>query len=100
MIPRTIRPLRRLPISWQHKLRQAAEMAEYYSEALVITEDGMAQLIENTATPDFVEYDRRLAVMQKRWGWGDPELQRLAIRRRFVEHFAGKLSTTKKQGES
>jgi len=87
-VERLIKLLRRLPIKWQHKLRYWAEMANAYSEDLVITER-ITWLIENTDDPDYAEYDRRLALMRERWGVYDNALNRLAVNRRFSEFKRG-----------
>jgi hypothetical protein len=85
-----IRLLRRLPIKWQHKLRLWGQMAEYYSEMLVLTEgEGTMALIEGRTDPDFAEYDRRVTAMQARWGIYDADLQRYVTNRRWVEFKLG-----------
>jgi hypothetical protein len=75
----------RFPLRWKHWLRGTLQMAEFWSTLLVVSEDvKLCELIENTDTPDFEEFDRRLNEVRKAWGKHDSHIESYAVRGRLM----------------
>ena len=72
-----------LPLSLRHKIRAWALSFEHFTSKMVMDES-ILMLIENTDSPDFVEFDKKLEAMRKRWGIYDADLEGLAVVRRLV----------------
>ena len=76
----------KLPLRWKHWIRGQAEMAEFWSGLLVLEDStSLLMLIENTDTPNFVEFDRRLSEVKKAWGKHDSMLEGLSVRQRLLK---------------
>jgi hypothetical protein len=59
-------------------------MAEFWSTLLVVGEDiKLCELIENTDTPDFEAFDRKLDEVRKAWGKYDSHIEGYAVRGRL-----------------
>jgi hypothetical protein len=76
----------KLPLRWKHWIREQARMTECWSELLVLEDStSLLMLIENTDTPNFAEFERRLSEVKKAWGKHDSMLEGLSVRQRFLE---------------
>ena len=76
----------KLPLRLKHWIRAKAQMAEYWSTSLVLEDStSLLMLIENTPTPDFVEFERRLREVKHAWGKHDSFLESLSVRQRFLK---------------
>jgi len=76
----------KFPLKWKHWLRAKLEMAEYWSERLVLEDSWeLCKLIENTDTPDFETFDRKLGEVKKTWGKYDSYIAGLEVHRRLLE---------------
>jgi hypothetical protein len=76
----------RLPLRWKQRIRASLEMAEFWSEMLVLEDTtSLMMLVENTKTPDFEEFDKQLNQARKAWGKYDAMLEGLAVRKRLME---------------
>jgi hypothetical protein len=60
-------------------------MAEFWSTKLVIDDDTLCLLIENTSAPDFEAYEKRLDNFRKAWGKHDSEIESYAVRGRLMK---------------
>ena len=76
----------KLPLSWKHCIREKIQMAEFWSNTLVIEDSAaLLLLIEGTDNPDFAEFDRRLDIIKKAWGKQDAWLEDLSARKSLLE---------------
>jgi hypothetical protein len=76
----------RFPLRWKHWLRGKLEMAEFWSTKLVVDDDmQLCKLIENTDTPDFEAFDRKLNEVRKAWGKHDSYIESIAVRGRLMQ---------------
>lgn len=86
--PILLRACQFLPLRVKHWLRVKAQMAEFWSVRLVLSEQEQTELVtmtENCETPDFAEFDRRLQKIRDRWGIHDAHLEGMAVARRLME---------------
>ncbi len=61
-------------------------MAEFCSTLLVVSDDvKLCELIENTDTPDFEAFDRKLNEVRKAWGKYDSHIESYAVRGRLMK---------------
>ena len=79
----------RCPLRWKHWLRGKLHMAEYWSTKLVIDDDHLLCLIENTSSPDFDAYDKRLNEWRQAWGKHDSHIESYAVTGRFLRFKRG-----------
>lgn len=78
--PSWLRVILKLPRRWKHCLRDAARKAAYWSDFLVMEDStSLLVLIENTNTPNFEEFERRLNEAQDAWGKDDPLFASMSV---------------------
>lgn len=78
--------MKELKLYFQRKLRRLALRFEHKTAQWVIPQStNLCLLIENTPTPDFQEYNRRLNELRARWKIDDPELESYAVRGRLMQ---------------
>ena len=72
-----------LPLWLQKKIRHFSFWLDYTTENWVIPDSTeLCLLIENTPTPDFEVYNKRLAELEKIWPY-DPAIQGMKTKGRF-----------------
>lgn len=72
-----------LPLWLQKKIRAFSFWLDYTTENWVIPDSTeLCRLIENTPTPDYEAYNKRLAELEKVWPY-DPVIERMKTHGRF-----------------
>jgi len=83
--PFWLRIIAKFPRKWKYKIREKIQYLEFLTNSLVVDSHDLLVLIENTQTPNYEEFDRRLVEAKKTWGYHDSEFAFLETRRRMIE---------------